>query len=128
MNRKQFAWCEVIVALVLGVVVMWSISVGDLVLPVIAVIVGLGVLLLLRRRVEEVIVDERIHLIHEKASAMTVQVFALITVLIGFVLIVLSESGYADFSQAGFTLAYCACALGLLHLIFRHYYRRKYGG
>jgi len=128
MNRKQFAWCEIIVALALGVIVIWSISVGDLVLPVIAVIVGLGVILLLRRRIEEVMVDERVHLIHEKASAMTVQVFALITVLVGFVLIALSGSGYADFSQSGFTLVYCACALGVLHLIFRHYYRRKYGG
>jgi uncharacterized membrane protein len=127
-NRKQFAWCEIIVALALGIIVIWSISVGDLVLPVIAVIVGLGVTLLLRRRIEEVTVDERVHLIHEKASTMTVQVFALITVLVGFALIALSRSGYADLSQSGFTLVYSACALLILHLIFRHYYRRKYGG
>ena len=128
MNRKKFAWCEIIVALALGITVTWSISVGDLVLPVIAVTVGLGVILLLRRRIEEVTVDERVHLIHERASTMTVQVFGVITVLVGFVLIALSNSGYADFSQSGFTLVYSACALLILHLIFRHYYRRKYGG
>ena len=128
MNRKKLAWCEIIVALALGIIVTWSVSVGDLMLPVIAVTVGLGVILLLRRRIEEVTVDERVHLIHEKASTMTIQVFGVITVLVGFVLIALSSSGYADFSQSGFTLVYSACALLILHLIFRHYYRRKYGG
>ena len=127
MNRKKFAWCEIIVALALGIIVTWSISVGDLMLPVIAVTVGLGVILLLRRRIEEVTVDERVHLIHEKASTRALQVFELITVLVGFVLIALSRSGYADLSQSGFTLVYSACALLILHLIFRHYYRRKYG-
>ena len=128
MNRKKFAWCEIIVALALGIIVTWSISVGDLMLPVVAVTVGLGVILLLRRRIEEVTVDERVHLIHEKASTRALQVFELITVLVGFVLIALSRSGYADLSQSGFTLVYSACALLILHLIFRHYYRKKYGG
>jgi len=128
MNTRKFAWCEVIVALALGIIVTWSISVGDLVLPVIAVTVGLGVILLLRRRIEEVTVDERVLLINEKASTRAVQVFGAITVLVGFVLIALSSSGYADLSQSGFTLVYSACALLMLHLIFRHYYRRRYGG
>lgn len=128
MNWKKLAWCEIVVAVILGIVVTWSVSVGDLVLPVIAVTVGLGAVLLLRRRIEEVTVDERVHAIHEKASTRAVQVFALVTVSVGFVLIALSRSGYADLSQSGFTLVFSACALLILHLIFRHHYRRKYGG
>ena len=128
MNRKKlYAWCEIIAALA-GIGFGIYMSTGDLWRLVIAVTVGLGVILLLRRRIGEVTVDERVHLINEKASTRTVEVFVVITVLVGFVLIALSSSGYADFSQSGFTLVYSACALLILHLIFRHYYRRKYGG
>ena len=128
MNRKEFTWYGTIIMLILISPVSWSISVRNFVLPVIAIILVLTVLFFLRSRVKEVTVDERMHLIHEKASRMTVQVFGLITVLIGFVLIALSRSVDADFSQSGFTLVYSACALLILHLVFRRYYRSKYGG
>ena len=126
----MYAWCEIIAALA-GIGFGIYMSTGDLWRLVIAVTVGLGAILLLlclRRQIEEVTVDERVHIINEKASTRALQVFELITVLVGFVLIALSRSGYTDFSQSGFTLVYSACALLILHLIFRHYYRRKYGG
>lgn len=106
----------------------WSISVGNIVLLVVAFIVGPVALYLLRSRVEEVMEDERVHLIHEKASARTVQIFGVTMASFGAILIALSRSSYADFSQSGFTLVYSACVLLMLHLIFRSYYRRKYGG
>jgi uncharacterized membrane protein len=128
MDRKELTWCRIIIVLVMGALIGWSVSVGNIVLLVVAFIMGPLALYLLRSRVEEVMEDERIHLIHEKASARTVQVFAVITASLGAILIALSRSGYADFSQSGFTLVYSACALLILHLIFRGYYRRKYGG
>ncbi|MFX1538332.1 MAG: DUF2178 domain-containing protein [Promethearchaeota archaeon] len=127
MNRKELTWCRMMIVLVMGALIGWSVSVGNIVLLMVAFVVGPVALYLLRSRIEEVMEDERIHLIHEKASARTVQVFAMITVSLGAILIALSRSGHADFSQSGFTLAYSACALLILHLIFRGYYRKKYG-
>jgi len=128
MNRKELTWCRTIIFLVVGAMIGWSVSIGNTVLLVVAFVVGSVALHLLRSRSEEVIEDERIHLIHEKASARTVQVFAVLAASLGVVLIALSRSGHADFSQYGFTLVYSACVLLILHLIFRGYYRRKYGG
>lgn len=128
MDRKELTWCRLIVVLVMGALIGWSVSVGNLVLLLVAFIIGPVALYFLRSRIEEVMEDERIHLIHEKASARTVQVFAVITASLGAFLIALSRGGYADFSHSGFTLVYSACALLILHLIFRGYYRRKYGG
>ena len=128
MNKKELTWCRIIIVLVMGALIGWSVSVGNILLLVVAFVVGPVALYLLRSRIEEVMEDERIRQIHEKASARTVQVFAVITVSLGAILIALSRRAYADFSQSGFTLVYSACALLILHLIFRGYYRKKYGG
>ncbi len=128
MNKKELTWCRIIIVLVMGALIGWSVSVGNILSLVVAFVVGPVALYLLRSRIEEVMEDERIRQIHEKASARTVQVFAVITASLGAILIALSRSAYADFSQSGFTLVYSACALLILHLIFRGYYRKKYGG
>jgi uncharacterized membrane protein len=128
MNWKELTWCRIIVVLVMGALIGWSVSVGNIALLLVAFLAGPVALYLLRRRLDGVTEDERIHLIHEKASARTVQVFAVITASLGAILIALSRSGYVDSSQSGFTLVYSACALLVLHLLFRIYYRRKYGG
>ena len=128
MNKNELTWCRIIVVLVMGALIGWSVSVGNIVLLAVVFVVGPVALYLLRSRIEEVMEDERIRQIHEKASARTVQVFAVITASLGAILIALSRSAYADFSQSGFTLVYSACALLILHLIFRGYYRKKYGG
>lgn len=128
MNRKELTWGRIIVVLVMGALIGWSVSVGNIVLLMGAFVVGPVALYLLRSRTEEIIEDERIRLIHQEASARTVQVFAVITASLGAILIALSRGGYANSSQSGFTLVYSACALLIMHLIFRGYYRRKYGG
>lgn len=128
MNKKELTWSRIIVVLAMGALIGWSVSVGNIVLLMVAFVVGPVALYLLRSRIEEVMEDERIHLIHQKASARTVQVFAAITASLGVILITLSRGGYADSSQSGFTLVYSACALLVLHLIFRGYYHRQYGG
>jgi uncharacterized membrane protein len=128
MNRKKFTLCSIIITLILVVLILLSILVEISVLVVPAFITGLAVMFILRSRVETVTVDERIHLIHEKASTLTLQIFVVGAVLVGFVLMAVSSSGYADLSQSGGALLYSASALSILHLILWHYYRRKYGG
>lgn len=128
MGRKRITWFRMIVVLVIGALIGWSVSVGNLVLLMVAFALGPVALYLLRSKIEEILEDERIQMIHEKASARTVQIFALIAASLGAILIALSRGGYADFSQSGFTLVYSACVLLILHLILRSYYRRKYGG
>jgi uncharacterized membrane protein len=128
MNRQKFTLCSVIITLVLSVLILLSILIEISVLAVVAFIAGLALMFILRSRVKIVTVDERTRLIHEKASTVTLQIFVLGALLLGFVLMVVSISGYADLSQSGGTLLYPASALAILHLILWHYYRRKYGG
>jgi uncharacterized membrane protein len=128
MKTRKLALCRMILSIILTCVVVWSISVGNSVLVVVAIIAGLAVTILLRRKDERIRIDERIQLINEKSATATVKIYVLGATLVGVVLLALDNSGYAELSQSGFTLMYSACALMILNLIFGSYYRRKYGG
>jgi uncharacterized membrane protein len=103
-----------------GVVVGYSVSEGNIWSSVIAVVIGIILLTLGKRRVEEVIEDERIHQISEKASRKTLQIFGIASALLGLTLITLKE-----LTEVGYTLAFSASILVILYLIFYAYYSRK---
>jgi uncharacterized membrane protein len=128
MKTRKLTLCRMILSILLACVVVWSISVGNSILVVVAIIAGLAVTILLRRKDERIHVDERIQLINEKSATATVKIYVLGSTLVGGVLLALDNSGYAYLYQSGFTLMYSACALMILNLIFGSYYRRKYGG
>jgi len=128
MKTRKLALCRAILSIILAIVVVWSISAGNSILVAVAIITGLAVTIILRRKDERIRVDERIQLINEKSSTATVRIYVLGATLVGVVLLALDNSGYDGLSPSGFTLMYSACALMILNLIFGSYYRRKYGG
>jgi uncharacterized membrane protein len=108
--------------------ILWAISTGDTIILATAIITVIALTVILTRKEEKITVDERIQLINEKASTLTVKSFILVTSLLGYVLLALGNSGYAELSPSGFTLIYSSCALMILNTVFGTYYRRKYGG
>jgi uncharacterized membrane protein len=129
MNQKKLPVYQIIfAAIILSFMLLWAILLGDLIILVAAIITGIGFTIILSRKDEKVQTDERIQLINEKASTLTLQIFVLATTSLGFFLLALGSIGYAELSQFGFTLVYLSCALIILNMIFIAYYRRKYGG
>ena len=126
MNKERLRFLRMLIVVVVGALIGWSVAIGNAIIPIPVVLCGLVLLYLLRKRVKEVIDDERMHKINEKASKVTLQIFGIITALLGAILIALSQGGLTDYRQAGFTLAYSACFLLLVHLLLYSYYTRKY--
>ena len=120
MNRKQFAMCGVIISAIIGAIVGYSVKIHNFVLPLIAVTTGILILHLLRRKVDEVIEDERIYRISEKASRRVLEVFGIGSALTGVTLIALDKH-----QEAGYTLAFSTCILILLYMIFYAYYSMR---
>jgi len=127
MNRKEFRRIGAIMTVAVAAITGWSVAIGNAIVPIVAVTVGLALLYFFRSRVTQVIEDERIYKIGEKASYITLRVFTVITALTGALLVALSRSGLVDFEQAGLTLAFTACASMVLYIIFYGYYGKKYG-
>jgi len=84
-------------------------------------------LYLLRKRVKEVMIDERVHRISEMASRTTLQIFGWVSAASAFILSVFGKGISTGFEQAGYTLAYATCALLLLYSVFYKYYGNKFG-
>lgn len=128
MKTKNLTLYRILFAIILGAMFLYAVLVGDSILLLFSIIAGFILTLILARKQEKIIVDERIQLINEKASTITLNTFILGTSLLGFILLGLDNIGYTELSQLGFNLLYSACALMILNMIFRIYYRRKYGG
>jgi len=128
MNKKRYAIYTTTIAIAIGIVFAFSIETGNFILPLIAIILGVFLIYLLKRRVEGVIQDERTYRIAERASMRTIQILGPTTAIIGVIAITMSESGYFKLAEIGYTLLYFNIALLGLYMFFYGYYSRKYKG
>ena len=120
MDRKQFVVYAALVCVIMGAVVGYGVSTGNALLPVIAFSIGIVLIALGKRGVKEVMEDERTHRISEKVSRRIYQVFVIGAALAGTTLIALNKH-----IEVGYTLAFSACALVLLYMVFYGYYSKR---
>jgi len=126
MTRKTLRILTAVISVVLALVVGWSITAGNFVVPIVAVVLAIGLSYLLRRATKDVTRDERTTLLYEKAAGATIRVCVPLAAFIGIILFTLRERLSAELVSAGYVLAYVACVLLLVHLAFYSYYSRKH--
>ncbi|MFC1974571.1 DUF2178 domain-containing protein [Chloroflexota bacterium] len=128
MSKKTFMLLRALVIIIAATLISWSVTTGNALVPVPVAIAAIVILLLFRRGVKEMVIDERIYSIAEKASLVTFRVFGILAAITGATLVALSRGALTNMEQAGFTLAYSACALVAIYYIAYLYYNRKYSG
>ena len=128
MSYKTFMLLRVIGIIIVATVAVWAAATDNLWILIPIVIIGTAILFFFSRRVREVVVDERVQSIANKASRLTVKVFSSLTVITGAVLIILSRDGSPQLFQVGLTLAYSVCAILVIYWIAYFYYGWKYSG
>ncbi len=127
MKRKQFRMISLLIVMIMGAVVGFSVSIGNPELAVGVVLASMAVMYNLKSRLEGVVEDERIHQVSQKASRITLQIVALGFALGGAVLIAMRDL-YPGFTDLGFFMAYASCGVLVLYSLFYKYYNREYGG
>jgi uncharacterized membrane protein len=123
---ENYKTLRVIIAIFVGVVVGLSVTMGQILPAILAIIIGAMISYIYKKNTDETLEDERIVKISEKASRMAMVLFSISIAIIGLFLITLRDT-YPDFTQAGFTLSYASVALLTLYYIFYGYYNKKYG-
>ncbi|EKQ55716.1 MAG: putative membrane protein [Methanobacterium sp. Maddingley MBC34] len=123
---KNYQILRIIVAIFVATVVGLSVITENLLLAILAIVIGTMISYIYKKNTDEILEDERIAKVSEKASRMAIVLFSISIAFIGMFLIMLRKE-YPDFTQAGFTLSYAAVALLLLYYIFYGYYDKKYG-
>jgi uncharacterized membrane protein len=126
MTRKTLRILTAVISVVLALVVGWSITAGNFVVPIVAVVLAIGLSYLLRRATKDVTRDERTTLLYEKAAGATIKFCVPLAAFVGIILFALRQRLSAELVSAGYVLAYVACVLLLVHLAFYSYYSRKH--
>lgn len=101
-----------------------SVATGNLIWVIAAVAICLPIHHMLRRRVDEVIEDEMIFRISEKASRTAFRIFTPVAAFAGLVIVVLRGT-YPQYLQLGLTLTYSACSLMIIYVAAVRYYMKK---
>ena len=127
MERKKFKLYWLVITIVIGFVIGLSAFRGEPIIAIVAVVIGMILLYVLKSRVKQVIEDERIYKISEKASRRTIQVVGTTTAVLGLSILGLSRSGYLELAEVGYSLAYFAAVLLMVYMIFYGYYAKKFG-
>jgi uncharacterized membrane protein len=128
MSFKQFTVIRIFVIVIMAGLVSWAVNSGNYLIPIPVAIAALVILLLFRRGVKEVVVDERIYSIAEKASLIAFRVFGIAAAVIGATLVALGQGAVPEMAPIGFTLTYSVCGLVLIYYIAYIHYNRKYSG
>jgi len=126
MTRKILRISTAVISVVLALVVGWSITAGNFVVPIVAVVLAAGLSYFLRRATKDVTRDERTTLLYEKAAGATIRFCVPLAALVGIILFAMRERLSAELVSAGYVMAYVACILLLVHLAFYSYYNRKF--
>jgi uncharacterized membrane protein len=127
MERKKFKIYWLIITVIVGFIIGLSAFRGEPIIAIVAVVIGMILLYTLKGRVRQVIEDERIYKISEKASRRTIQVIGTTTAILGLSILGLSKSGYLNLTEVGYSLACFAAVLLFVYMIFYSYYAKKLG-
>jgi uncharacterized membrane protein len=128
MSYAAFRTFKLIIVIIIAVSVSTSVAAGIPWLPVPAAALGAALMLLARRRVKEIVVDERTWHIAERAGRLAFQVGAILMALSAATFLALSRAGNEAFEEAGFVLAYAVCGLMAIYYAGYLYYSKKLGG
>jgi uncharacterized membrane protein len=128
MSYKTYRMIQGINGAVLGAIMAISVIIGNWIIPIIAVILSVMLLMVLRRRVKDIIVDERTYAISEKASRLTLQIVAIGMAVTGVFLLAFNHGEDKTLTHVALTLEYATCALLVISYIAYYYYRNKLGG
>jgi uncharacterized membrane protein len=129
MNVKTYRNWRTVLTLIIVALAAVAVATGIAYILIAAVVIGIIVLVLLRRRVKEVVEDERTYTIAYKAARLTVSMGGMGMAITGAIMLAFNRDDFsATLAQVGFALLYATCGLLVVNLAAYTYYSRQIGG
>jgi uncharacterized membrane protein len=128
MSYKTFRMIQAITAGIIGMVTAVSIVASSWIPPIIVIFLGMAVLFISKRRVKEIMADERTYSIAEKAARVTLTIGIIGMAVAGVILVAIYHTEDTSLANTGYALEYGACALMIVNSFAYNYYSRKLGG
>jgi uncharacterized membrane protein len=128
MSYKKYMLFRLIAIVIIAILGIWAGTTGNVPVLIPAVIILFFILLTLRRRVKEIVVDERVNTVGYRASRLAFVAFIILAVITGGILIYLAEDASDVLFHIGLTLNYAGCVLLVFYWLAYFYYNKKLGG
>lgn len=126
MKLKHYQTIKLAAVIILAMAVSQSILFKNIFLPIIFMLATALILMLLRRRVKEVMADERDYQTGGQAALLAIQIYGW-GATIGMLVLYGLRDYNLYYESIGLTLAYSCCFLFLLYgVIFRYYQKHKF--
>ncbi len=126
MKLKTYKIIQLAIVIVLGITFGQAIILKNVLVPVVAAIAGILTLLLLRRRVKEIIADERDYAVGGRSALLSLQIYSWIAV-VGMLMLYACRDTNPSYEPIAVTLAFSTCFLMLLYsLIFKYHDQFKF--
>lgn len=124
MTEQQMKRARAVIAVLLGFAVATSAVQGNVFVPVFAIIAAAVSVFYLQKKVTDVVVDERVRQIRQKASRAALSLFAITAALLSLALFFAAKTR-PELYWPGQTLAYAVMFTLLADSAFYYYYNRK---
>ncbi len=128
MSYRAYRIWKFITILILVALTIFAINQGIAWIPIPTALAAILIMLLTRRMVKEVVVDERNYTIANQASRITFQASVIIMAFVGVTLGALSRGNYPDLQPYADTLVFGAGGLLIIYIATILYYTGKHGG
>jgi len=126
MTSKQYKKIKLIITVIIAIIFGQSIVLENYILPIITLIISSLILLILRKKVKDIMIDERDRELGGKSALIAIQIYSWIAVVAMFILYAF-RSINPFYEPIGMTLAYSTCILMLIYsLIFRFYNKETF--
>jgi len=117
MTLKKYQQIKLALVVIISIIFSQSIIYQNYLIPIATLVVSSLVLIMLRRRVKEVIADERDYATAGKSASWAIQVYSWIAVAFMFVLFAFKDLN-PSFEPIALTLAYSTCLLMFIYSLF----------
>ncbi len=124
MTKKEYRNCRIAATMILCLTISWSMQVENGFIAAIAVLATLLFLNACRKKVKEVLFDERDLQIAGKATRISISIFGIVGSIVALLLMGFDHLN-SSFQLVGQTIAFSVCILLIINNIIYVYYHRK---
>ena len=124
MTNKQYQKIRLIITVIVAIIFGQSIVLGNYIIPIITLIVSSLILLMLRRKVKDIISDERDMASGGKSALLAIQIYSWVAV-VAMLILYASRNINSSYEPIGMTLAYSTCLLMFIYSIIFRFYNKE---
>jgi uncharacterized membrane protein len=128
MSYRTYRMMRAFLGVIIGGVTGASVTMDNWIIPIPTIIIAIVINVILRRRVKEIVSDERTYAIAEKAARFTLSIGVIGMAVLGAIFLMVSRNEIDAMTQVGFAMEYAACSLLLISSFAYIYYSKKLGG